>query len=321
MRQLVFRQSASVPGESLSAGQQRWRRAKRYRLLYLLLLFPLASLFIFDYIPIYGVTIAFKDYRFSRGILGSPWNDFWHFRILFQDYYFGRILRNTIVISLLRLGFGFPAPIILAILLNEVRSTAFKKSVQTISYLPYFMSWVVLASIVIEVFSPQRGLPAYFYRLLDIEPVPNVFTDPTLFLPMLISTGIWQGVGWGSIIYLAAMSSIDPELYESAAIDGVSRLQAAWHITVPSLLYVMVILFILQLGQLLNAGFDQIFNLYNPLVYEVSDIIDTYVYRKGFEERKYDFATAVGLFKNGVGVILIVGANLIIRRHSEYGLW
>ena len=138
---------------------------------------------------------------------------------------------------------------------------------------------------------------------------------------MLISTGIWQGVGWGSIIYLAAMSSIDPELYESAAIDGASRLQAAWHITVPSLLYVMVILFILQLGQLLNAGFDQIFNLYNPLVYEVADIIDTYVYRKGFEERKYDFATAVGLFKNGVGVILIVGANLIIRRHSEYGLW
>ena len=191
-----------------------------------------------------------------------------------------RILRNTIIISLLHIGFGFPAPILLALLINEIVNNRFKRVVQSISYLPHFMSWVILAGIIVEILSPQRGIVAHVATLLGLEP-RNVLTDRSLFRPMLVATGIWKEVGWGTVIYLAALSSINPELYESAAVDGAGRIPVALRITVPSLIPVMTILVILRLGELLNAGFDQIFNLYNPLVYEVADIIDTYVYRVG----------------------------------------
>jgi putative aldouronate transport system permease protein len=299
---------------------EKRQKAKRMWLLYLFFLIPAASLFIFHYIPIYGIIIAFKDYRIGSGILGSQWNNFNHFKLMFANPFFPRILRNTLVISILRLIFGFPAPIMLALLINEVARMSVKRVVQSISYLPHFMSWVVLAGILIEVISPQRGIVGFIYTLLGKQP-PNLLTDSRLFRPLLVLTGIWKDVGWGTIIYLASISSIDPGLYESSSIDGANRLQRAIYITIPSLIPVITILIILQIGGVLNAGFDQIFNLYNPLVYEVGDIIDTYVYRVGLIDRRFDFSTAVGLFKNAIGILLLVGTNAIIKRFSEYGIW
>lgn len=304
----------------VSVRESRRKLVRRYALLYVFLLVPLALLLIFHYIPMYGVLIAFKDYRIGSGILRSPWNAFQHFKDLFATPYFGRIFSNTVIISFLRLGFGFPAPIILALLLNEIGSMSYKRVVQSISYLPHFMSWVVLASILIEVLSPQRGIVGAIFTALGQRP-PNLLLNKAFFRPMLVLTGIWQGVGWGTIIYLAAISSIDPEMYEAAEIDGASRLQRVLAITIPSLIPVITILFILSIGGIMNAGFDQIFNLYSPAVYEVADIIDTYVYRVGLQERRFDFATAVGLFKNVIGVALLLATNAVTKRFSEYGIW
>ena len=299
---------------------EKWRLAKQKKLLYLLFLIPAASLFIFHYIPIYGVLIAFKDYRYHLGLVRSPWNNFEHFRFLLGTPYFIRIFRNTLVISSLRILFGFPAPILLAILINEIQNTTFKRAVQSISYLPHFMSWVVLSGIVIEILSPQRGIVGLIYSKLG-QDAPNLLASSRFFRPMLVTTGIWQSIGWGSIIYLASITTINPELYESAAIDGANRFRMAVHITIPSLVPVITILFILRLGVILNAGFEQIFNLYSPLVYEVADVIDTYVYRVGLIEGRYDFTTAVGLFKNVIGVLLLLVTNGVVRRFSEYGVW
>ena len=300
--------------------RQTFNRAKRMHEYYILLLIPVVLLVVFKYLPMYGISIAFKDFSIARGIHGSPWNDFEHFKRLFQDPFFYRITRNTVIISVYRIIFGFPAPIILALLLNEIRSVAYKKTVQTLSYLPHFVSWVVLAGIFVEILSAQRGPIAHLFTLAGLEPVSWLTYKPT-FRGVLVVTGIWQGVGWGSIVYLAALSSIDPSLYETASIDGANRLQQAIRITVPSLLPVMTILFLLNVSQILNAGFEQIFNLYNPSVYEVADVIDTYIYRSGFEERRWAYNAGVGLFKNAVGLILLVGINAVIKRYSEYGIW
>ena len=299
---------------------ERLVRAKRMWMLYLFFLVPAVLLFIFRYIPIYGVVIAFQDFRIGRGIMGSPFNNFAHFKNFFEGPFFFRLMRNTLVISFLKLGFGFPAPIILALLINELRNMSFKRAIQSISYLPHFMSWVVLAGILIEVISPQRGILGYLYSLFGAT-APNLLAEPRLFRGLLVATEIWKEVGWGTVIYLAAMSGINPELYESAQIDGTNRLQSALHVTIPSLAQVITILFILRLGDILDAGFDQIFVLYNPLVYEVADIIDTYVYRVGLQQRQLDFSAAVGLFKNVVGVILLLTANVVIKRFSDHGIW
>lgn len=300
--------------------REKWQRAKKMKTLYLLFLIPAASIFIFKYIPIYGIIIAFKDFSIFRGIWRSEWIGFTHFRFFFTGMYFGRIFRNTILISLMRIVFGFPAPILLALLINEMGNLRLKKVVQSISYLPHFMSWVVLAGIITEILSPQRGIIAHIYTLFGADP-PNFMVDTSFFRPMLIVTDIWKEIGWGTVIYLAALAGINPELYESAAIDGANRLSMAVRITLPSLVPVMTVLFILRLGRVMNAGFDQILNLYNPLVYEVADVIDTFVYRMGLLERRYDFGTAVGLFKNLIGITLVLGSNAIIRKYNEYGLW
>ena len=292
----------------------------KMRSLYVLFLIPALSLFIFHYIPIYGVIIAFKDYSIFRGIFDSPWVGLAHFERFFSGMFFTRLMRNTLLISLMRIVFGFPAPIILAMLINEVANLRLRRVIQSISYLPHFMSWVVLAGIIVEILSPQRGIVGYVYSLVGVTP-PNFLTSPAHFRSILIITGIWQGVGWGTVVYLAALSGIDPALYESAAIDGANRFQMALRITIPSLIPVMTILFILRLGRVLNAGFDQILNLYNPLVYEVADIIDTYVFRIGLLEHRYDYGAAVGLFKNVVGITLVLGSNTIIRKFSDYGIW
>ena len=289
-------------------------------LLYVFFLVPASLIFIFNYIPMYGVLIAFKDYKISRGIWASPWNNFEHFKLVFEDPFFLRVLRNTLIISFLRIIFGFPAPILLAILINEVKGTAFKRTVQSVSYLPHFMSWVVLSSIIIEIVSPQRGMVGFIAAKLGRD-APVILANKQLFRPLLIVSGIWKEVGWGTIVYFAAITGINPELYESAVVDGANRFRRAIHITIPSIMYAVAILFILRLGGILSAGFDQIFNLYNPLVYEVADIIDTYVYRVALLNSQYGFGAAVGLFKNAVGLVLVLGTNAVVKRFSEYAIW
>jgi putative aldouronate transport system permease protein len=304
----------------LRAGYTRLKQMKKMKLLYLMMLIPIIHLFIFHYIPIYGIVIAFKKFSPGRGIIDSPWNNFEHFKFLFTDFLFIRALKNTIIISLLKLVVGFPAPIIFALLLNEIRQAVFKRIAQSISYLPHFMSWVILATMLGEVLSPQRGIVNFVITSFGGQPT-NFLAEPHLFVPILILSDVWKEIGWGAIIYLAALSSINPDLYEAAEVDGANRFKQALHITLPSLMPIMTILFILNLGNILNVGFDQILNLYNPMVYEVADVIDTYVYRKGLEQFNFDYAAAVGLFKNVVGVVLILGANFIIRRYSEHGIW
>lgn len=275
---------------------------------------------VFSYIPMAGIVIAFKDYKLLSGIFGSKWVGLRNFQTLFNTPSFFEVLRNTVVISISKLVFGFPAPIILAILLNELRGSTFKRTVQTISYLPHFLSWVVLAGIFIQFLSPSTGPINVLLSQMGGEPIYFLGMKST-FVPTIVVTHIWQSIGWGSIIYLAAISGISPELYESAMLDGASRLQRIRYITFPSILPTVTVLFILSMGSILNAGFDQIFNLYNEAVYSVADIIDTYVYRRGLTGLQYSFASAVGLFKNLIGFAFVFGTNLIARRLGESSLW
>lgn len=290
------------------------------RYYYILLLPALIYFVLFHYKPMYGLLIAFKDYKILKGIIGSPWIGFENFERLFISPIFHRVLKNTIIISVLRIVFGFPAPIIFALILNEIYHVRFKKVVQTISYLPHFISWVVLGGIFKEILSPTRGAVNFVLRFLGGESI-FFLTRPEWFRPILISTGVWQSIGWGSIIYLAAISSIDAQLYEAAIIDGANRFQQIRRITLPSITHVITILFILGLASVLNAGFDQIFNLYNPMVYATGDIIDTYVYRIGLINAQYSFSTAVSLFKNLIGLILVLAVNAVVARFSEYTIW
>lgn len=288
--------------------------------LFLLFLPVIVYYVVFAYIPMYGVVLAFKKFQLLGGITGSPWVGFDNFKEIFSTGSFYEVLRNTINISLLRLIFGFPAPIILALLLNEITNKWFKKIIQTISYLPHFLSWIVLTGIFVQFLSPTSGPINFLITTIGFKSI-YFLGQPNWFIFTLISTGIWQGIGWGSIIYLAAISNIDQEMYESAELEGVSRFQRIIYITLPSIMPTVTILLILNVGGILNAGFDQIFNLYNDAVLNVADIIDTYVYRRGLNGMQYSYATAVGLFKNVIGFVLVLGTNAITKRMSEYALW
>lgn len=294
---------------------------KKHKLLFLMLLPAVVFVIIFNYIPMYGVIIAFKEYKLSKGILGSPWVGIFQFQKLFYGYSFYEVLQNTVLISVYRLLFGFPAPILLALLLNELRDNLFKRSVQTISYFPYFLSWVVLAGIFSTVLALDYGFVNVFLAKIGLAQI-DFLTSASWFRSVLVSTGIWQSIGWSSIIYLAVIVGINPELYEAAEIDGANRFRKIASIIIPALYPVITILLILNMGNLFSAGFDQVFNLYSPSVYKVADIIDTYVYRNGLIQSDYSFATAAGLFQNVVGFILIFGANLVVKRiNKENGIW
>ena len=293
----------------------------RHRYLFVLLAAALVWTIIFKYGPMYGIIIAFQKYRFWDGIWGSEWVGFHHFVRMFNGTTdFGRVFRNTLLISLYRLFWGFPAPIILALLLNEVRQRHFKRTVQTISYLPHFLSWVVLGGVIRTILSPSTGAINLIINGLGGDRI-HFLADVNWFVTVLITTGVWQQVGWGSIIFLAAIAGVDPQLHESAIVDGAGKVRQAWSITIPSIIPVIIIMFILRVGDILEAGFDQIFLLYNPAVYEVADIIDTYVYRVGLAELKYSFAAAVGLFKNVIGLMLVIIVNRAAKAFGEYGIW
>lgn len=292
-----------------------WKQYQKHRGLMLMFLPGFLLLLVFSYFPLYGILIAFKDFKISTGVWASPWVGLKHFEMLFSDYEFLLALKNTLVISVLKLVIGFPMPIILAILINEIRFIRYKKTLQMFSYLPHFFSWVVLGGMITQMFSATGPVNTLLSYVGFDEPVP-FFSDPTMFLVLLIVTAIWQSVGWNSVIYIAAITGVDHSLYEAAEIDGAGKLRQVLSITIPSIAPTIITLFILNLGQVVNAGFDQIYNLYNPVVYEVSDIIDTLVLRK-MQTMNYSFGTAVGLFKSVVGLVLILGTNFIVKKLSD----
>jgi putative aldouronate transport system permease protein len=307
----------------LSSELQNWSKSlHRYKYLYLLILPSLAYYIIFHYVPLYGVVLAFKNFRISKGILESPWADplLRHYSRLFGNPDFWRAVKNTFVISLLKLVFAFPAPIVLSLLLNEVPDRLFRKSVQTIMYLPHFISWVVIGGIMIMMLSRDTGIVNIFLGHLGVAPNQYI-TDSFFFRPILVVSDIWKNMGWGTIIYLAALSGVDPFMYEAAIIDGAGRLRILWNVTLPQIRSTIAIMLILNLGRIMNAGFEQIFVLYSPPVYDVGDIIDTYVYRIGILDMQYSIGTAAGLFKGIVGCIFIVSANRAIKAMGESGIY
>lgn len=268
-------------------------------------------LIIFKYFPLVGNVIAFQDYNVFRGILGSAWVGLEHFLTMFTYAEFYQILRNTLVLSFLAIIFGFPAPLLLALLLNEVRSMKFKRPVQTVLYLPHFLSWVIVGAIFINLLSID-GMLNMFLEHLGFQPVDFV-TEPRYFYGILVSTGIWKEVGWGTIIYLAALAGINPNLYEAAMVDGAGRWRMMWYITLPSLMPAIVVLFLLRIGNVLDANVEQVLIFLNPLVRDIGEVIDTYVYRLGLLGAQYSFTTAIGIFKSVIGLLLIMGLNKLSK--------
>ena len=276
---------------------------------------------IYKYFPMYGVLIAFKNFRIKKGILGSPWADplMKNFDSFFKSPYCNQVLRNTVVISLLKVVIGTLSCILLAVLISEVRNQRFKRVVQTVTYLPHFLSWVVIYGVIFAIVSESSGLINVMRRGAGQHTIP-ILTSTTLFTPLLIFSDVWKSSGWGAIVYLAAIAGIDPGLYEAAQIDGATRIQRIWYVTLACIRPTIVIMLILRLGSVMDAGFDQIYNLYNSQVYSVSDIIDTWVYRTGLEQLNYSTATAVGLFKSVISTALVVSVNALARRWEE-SLW
>lgn len=296
------------------------RHLSQNRWMYLFLLPGFLYLILFQYVPMYGVLIAFKKFTITKGFLNSPWVGLENFRTLFRSAQFMNVLRNSIVISLLNLAWGFPAPILMALLLNEVRQSAVKRTVQTIVYLPHFVSWVVIAGMVVNILSPAGGLVNEAIKALGGSPI-NFIIDTRYFRSVLISSSIWKECGWGTIIYLAAMSGIDPALYEAAIVDGASRGQQVRYITLPCILSTIIVVLILRMGSILSNGFEQIYLLYSPTVYDVADVFETFTYRVGLLEGRFSYSTAVGLFQSVVGFIMIFSTNRFARALGETGLW
>lgn len=291
---------------------------------YLLFLPVLAFYLIFAYKPMYGILIAFKDYSPMKGILGSPWaanSGMAHFISFFHSYYFVRLLKNTLIISITNLLVTFPAPIVLALLLNEVRSKKFKKTVQTLTYLPHFVSMVVICSMV-QLFVSNTGFITQILSALGlVDGATSLLSHSELFVPIYNISGLWQTVGWSAIIYMSALSAIDQELYEAARIDGANRWKQTLHVTVPGIMGTIIILLILRIGTIMSVGHEKIILLYNEEIYNTADVISTYVYRKGLLESNWSFSTAVGLFNSVINFVLVIGANKLSKKTTDMGLW
>ena len=311
--------STAMHAPNQGLGERIGKDFQRNKYKYLLVLPVLIYLVLFAYKPMYGLVIAFKQYRPARGIWGSNNVGFLHFKAFFTNPYFWRLLRNTFTISLLNILFAFPAPILLALLLNEVYNTKLKRTVQTITYMPYFISLVVACSI-IKTYSQSDGIFSQIAVAFGGQP-QNFLTNTDTFLPIYILSDVWQTIGWNSIIYMAALSGISPELYEAARIDGANRFKQVLHVTLPGILPTIMILLILRMGSILNVGYEKILLLYTTPVYEVADVISTYVYRQGIEGGKYSYATAVGLFNSVVNVIFLLVFNAISRKFTESSLF
>lgn len=287
---------------------------------YMLILPAALLLFVFHYLPIYGIVISFQDFSPFKGLLKSDWVGFKHFAQFLTDSNFWRVFKNTIVINLMQIIIGFPIPILFAIFLNELWSNKFKKVVQTVSYLPHFISWVVAASIIVTMLSPSSGLINKAIEAFGGEPV-YFLAKQEYFRMIIVLTAVWKELGMQSVYYIAALASIDTELYEAAKIDGAGKIKQAIHVTLPGLLPIISVLLILKIGQMVTIGFEQIFLLYNPLVYDVGDVISTYTYRLGIEQTQYSLTTAIGVSQSIVNFILVFLANKLSKKVSGSSLW
>jgi putative aldouronate transport system permease protein len=310
----------AVPPKRAHVLHRFFKNVSRDKQLLLIILPVILYYIVFHYIPMYGVIIAFKKFQPLKGILGSTWVGFHYFEQFFNSVYFWRLLKNTLLLSLNSLFWGFPVPIIFALLLNELRETFFKRFVQTVSYLPHFISLVVVAGMIVTFTSPLDGVINLILRALGFEPI-NFLNEPGWFRTIFVSSGIWQGFGWGSIIYLAAIAGINPQLYEAAEVDGAKRWQKVRHITIPGIMPTIIILFILNIGHLMDVGFEKVLLLYSPATYDTADVFGTFVYRRGIMNAEYSYAAAIGLFNNLINVMLLVSANYISRKESETSLW
>ncbi|GIQ62405.1 putative multiple-sugar transport system permease YteP [Paenibacillus cisolokensis] len=320
MEQTTAAASAARAAPRMSA-RQLARKLWRFRAFYAMLLPGVVWYVIFKYLPMYGVIIAFKDFNMMDGMLKSPWADPWykHFEAFYNSPYFSQLLGNTLIISFYKLVFGMAPPILMALLLNEVHVRWFKSVVQTLTYMPHFLSWVIIYGILLALLSQTSGIANRWIEELGGQSIPFL-TSTGYFRAILVGSDIWQNLGWGAIIYLAAIAGIDPMLYEAARVDGASRLRMIWHITLPGIRTVIVLLLILRLGHILDAGFDQIYIMYNVQVYPVADILDTWVFRTGLQQLNFSLASAVGLFKSVIGLALVVLSNRLARRWGE-GIW
>ena len=306
-----------------SAGRaRRWTRARKNYQLYLILLLPLLYFVIFHYVPMYGAQIAFRRFLAVEGILGSPWVGFQFFVKFFQSFQFGRVVGNTVGISLYTLAAGFPVPILLALMLNNSSLPRFRKTVQMVTYAPHFISTVVLVGLILQFLSPRFGAINQLIKALGMEPV-LFMGEPAFFKSIYVWSGVWQNAGWGTIIYLAALAGIDPTLHEAAIVDGASKLQRTVHIDVPGILPTAIIILILNMGQLMNVGFEKVFLMQNALNLQASEIIQTYVYKIGIAASlpNYSYGAAIGLFNSVINFVLIVIVNGIARRVGDTSLW
>ncbi|MBD2843656.1 sugar ABC transporter permease [Paenibacillus sp. IB182496] len=314
-------QPAAALGERRHRGSayRLWRSYTSHLSLILMFLPGFVLFFVFEYFPLYGVLIAFKDYRLLEGVMGSPWAGLAHFERLFTGPGFKDALRNTVIIAALKLVIAFPAPIILALMLNEVRVLLFRKIIQTVSYLPHFFSWVILSGMMFAFLSLDGGFNQLL-GLIGVEPV-SWLLYPDYFYGILVASDIWQSIGWGSIIYFAALAAIDPTLYDAAIVDGAGRGQRAWHITLPSIMPTVIIVFLLGISGFLSVGFDQVYNLMTPATSQVAEILDTYVLRR-LLALDYALGTAAGIFKAIVGLALVLIGNALVKLYDkEQGLW
>lgn len=309
----------SRPKQTLGARFQK--NVRKYWVYYAMLLPGIVFFIIFHYVPMYGITLAFKDFKMKKGILGSPWINPWYanFMEFFRSPYAGRLLRNTLIISFTKVIWAKAAAVGLALVLNECHTDWYKRIVQTVSYMPHFLSWVVVYGIVYLFCSDSSG---YFNKIIRATGGQTVsfLSSNSYFRMILYISNLWKGTGYSTIIYLASMASIDVTLYEAAQVDGAGRLRRIWHITLPGIRSTFIMLTIISVGSIMSAGFDQIYPFYNELVYETGDIIDTYVYRVGLEDMRFGLSTAVGLFKNVIGFILVYGTNRLAQHWGE-GIW
>lgn len=299
--------------------QRAFYTVKQEKALWLLVLPGIIWYLIFAYGPMYGLIISFKDFSPFKGIVKSPWVGFMWFQQFFDSQFFWRLIKNTLLLNIFNLLFSFPIPIILAFLLNEARHEWYKRLAQTISYLPHFVSTVIIVGMLVNFVSPT-GIVNNIITALGGKSI-HFMVKPEWFRPLYIMTGIWQSAGWGSIIYLAALSGIDPQLYEAAIMDGANKIKQVWHISLPGILPTIIIMLILALGSILSVGYEKIILMYNSATYETADVINTYVYRRGVVAGEYSFGTAVGLFQSVINFVFIVSANKLSRKVSSVSLW
>lgn len=315
----VLRLLAAVLGKAGLMKKSTMKRIKKSKYLYLIFLLPFLYYVIFHYAPMYGVLISFKDYNIAKGVFGSDWVGLKHFKKFLLDDYFWKLVRNTLLLNVYNLLWGFPIPIILALALNEVTNPKFKRVVQTVSYLPHFISTVVVCGMITN-FLSSNGIVNQVIKALGGKTVQFLMM-PEYFRTIYVSTGIWQAAGWGSIVYLSALTGVDQEVLEAAMIDGANRWQRIRHVTLPCITPTISIMLIMQLGKLMNLGYEKILLLYNGSTYETADVISTYVYRRGVLGADFSYGTAVGLFQSVIGLILLMGANKISKKLSETSLW